>query len=188
MALKRNKNNRVFRVIGSGRNKLATITGEDALLEGDVSVEIDSLPKNLLIECKHRKSNSKITKSLALRKEWCDQALHEAMKEGRWSVVVIKFKGVPPNSKKLKKYCWADGHFGNTVQYIIPESHFKEILLSIEKANNASIINKEDTLRKINDDELLEEVQKRLSRRKVECLNVGKQNGDENNSKNTESS
>ncbi len=49
---------RIYRVEGSGRSKNATKTGQQSLLEGDVSLELGIcgvLPKDILIECKHRK-------------------------------------------------------------------------------------------------------------------------------------
>ena len=47
----KNTKNKIFRVIGSGRNKLATKTGGESTLMGDVSIELETLPKNILIEC-----------------------------------------------------------------------------------------------------------------------------------------
>lgn len=178
-ALERNPINKVFRVIGSGRNKLATITGGDVLLEGDVSIEVDTLPKHILIECKHRKSGAAKSKSFTIKKEWVDQALHESEKNGRWSLVAIKFKGVAPNSKELQQYCWADGKYGNTIHYVIPEKHFAEMLSCIESVKTSCINNRNNTLKDISDDELIEELKVRLIGEK-KCLNDGKLSGEEN--------
>lgn len=180
-----NPKNKIFRVIGSGRNKLATKTGGETTLEGDVSIEIDSLPKNILIECKHYKSHTK-ERSFAVKKEWLDQALHEAAKIGRWSMVAIKFKGVAPNSVELKKYVWADGKFGNNIHYIIPETHLAEILACIESAKSTVLSNSKVTLSEVSDEDLIAEVKERLRRRR-ECSN-GMHNGVKDNSqKNTSS-
>jgi len=182
-ALKRNPENKIFRIIGSGRNKLATKTGEDTLLEGDVSVEVDSLPKNFLVECKHRKSGAEHSKSFAIKKEWVDQARTEAEKIGRWSVVAIKFKGVSPNAKELKKHTWY-GKDGNSVHYIIPEKHFAEILSYIENAQNKCIIKRKVTLSEVSSVNLLREIQRRLEEVK-KCSNVGKLSGGKTNLRNT---
>lgn len=157
-----NSKNRVFRIIGSGRNKLATKTGEDTLLEGDVSVEIDTLPKNLLIECKHVKSQSNKGNSFTLKKEWVDQALHEANNEDRWSIVAIKFKHVAPNSKGFRKFNWADGKFGNQVHFCIPEPHFKEIILCVNKQQENVFNNKYQVLSELSNEELIDELKSRL--------------------------
>lgn len=174
-----NSKNRVFRVIGSGRNKLATKTGVDTLLEGDVSVEVDCLPKHLLIECKHRKSGAENTKSFAVKKDWVDQARTEAEKIGRWSLVAIKFKHVASRSNELKQHPWY-GKDGNSIHYIIPEAHLAEILLSIGTSNDQCIINQEVPLSKVSNVELLDEVKKRLSRRLEKCLDVRSDGGKQN--------
>jgi hypothetical protein len=170
-----NDKNKIFRVIGSGRNKLATKTGEDTILEGDVSVELEFLPKNLLIECKHHKSKAGKGKSHPLKKEWVDQALSEAIKNGRLSIVAIKFKSTSPNSKEFQQYEWYDGHFGNTIHYIIPEPHFKELLSWFKDTRIASINNKDMLLNQLSDEELIDELKRRLGR-KV-CSNKLLQNG-----------
>ena len=100
----------IFRVEGSGRSKNATKTGAQSMLEGDVSLELAKagiLPKDVLIECKHYKTRSKKKadsgrpmKSFSVKKEWVDQALHEAEKNGRFSIVAIKCKGDHPNEKE----------------------------------------------------------------------------------------
>jgi len=156
--------NKVFRVIGSGRNKLATKTGEDTLLEGDVSIEIDTLPKNILIECKHHKSKTSKGKSHPVLKTWVDQALHEAINEKRWAAVAIKFKQIAANSKDHKQYVWGDGKFSNSVHYIIPEPHFAEMLLELEKSTSSMGLNKETKLSSLSNDELIGELVKRLKR------------------------
>jgi hypothetical protein len=159
----------IFRVEGSGRNKLATKTGSQSMLEGDVSLELAKagiLPKDVLIECKHYKTRSKKKadsgrpmKSFSVKKEWVDQALHEAKKNGRFSIVAIKFKNVRPNEKELvEKYCWADGHFGNSVHYIIPQHHFVEIIKYICALKNRTTID----LSQISAEQLFEELRGRL--------------------------
>lgn len=163
--------NKIFRVIGSGRSKNATLTGGETTLEGDVSVELNTLPKNILIECKHYKSRTK-ERSFTVQKCWLDQSLHEAMKINRWSFVVIKFKGVAPNSVELKKYIWADGKFGNNTHYIIPETHLAEMLKCIENAKSDVLTNKETMLSEISNEDLLLEMKRRLKERE-ECLNDG---------------
>jgi len=150
----------IFRVEGSGRSKNATKTGTASILDGDVSVELEKvgiLPKDLLIECKHYKSRT-IEKSFSVKKEWVDQALAEAEKHGRLSIVAIKFKGVAPNSNELKKYCWADGKFGNNVHYIIPQHQFLELLLYIKGIKEKNVVD----LSQVSTDMLLEEMKKRL--------------------------
>jgi protein subunit release factor A len=182
--------NKIFRVIGSGRSKNATLTGGETTLEGDVSVEVSSLPKNILIECKHYKSRTK-ERSFAVKKEWLDQALHEAAKINRWSMVAIKFKGVAPNSVELKKYVWADGKFGNNIHYIIPEIHLAEMLQCIESVKSEVLNNKEDMFSQVSDEDLVQEVKNRLQRREEKCLDgldPLKQNILPENTENTENS
>ena len=150
----------IYRVEGSGRSKNATKTGTASLLEGDVSLELSKamiLPKDILIECKHHKSRT-IEKSLSVKKEWVDQALDEAVKNNRWSLVAIKFKGVRPNSLELKKYCWYDGKFGNNVHYIVPQRHFFELIRYIKEIRSETLID----LSLVSTDDLLSEVKKRL--------------------------
>ena len=152
----------VFRVIGSGRNKLATKSG-GVILEGDVSVELAKLtilPKDVLIECKHHKSHT-VEKSVSVKKEWVDQALHEAQKNGRLALVAIKFKGVAPNSTELKKYCWADGHFGNSIHYVIPQHHFFELIKYIAGIKSKQTVDLID----VPTDELLAELKRRLEKK-----------------------
>lgn len=149
----------IYRVEGSGQNKLATKTGGRSLLEGDVSLELAKaliLPKDILIECKHQKGRT-IEKSISVKKEWVDQALHEAERHDKWSVVAIKFKGVRPNSTDLKKYCWANGSFGNSVHYIIPQRHFVGILTYIEELRSGTVVD----LGQVSTDDLLSEIKKR---------------------------
>jgi len=152
----------VFRVIGSGMNKLATKTG-GTILEGDVSVELAALtilPKDLLIECKHHKSHT-VEKSVSVKKEWVDQALHEAQKNGRFSLVAIKFKGVAPNSKDLQKYCWADGHFGNSIHYVVPQHHFFELIQYIKGIKNKQTVDLVD----VSTAALLTELNRRIEKK-----------------------
>jgi len=163
----------IFRVEGSGRNKLATKTGSQSMLEGDVSLELAKagiLPKDVLIECKHYKTPKKSKKadsgrpmkSFSVKKEWVDQALHEAEKNGRFSIVAIKFKGVRPNEKELtEKYCWADSHFGNSVHYIIPRHHFIELIKYLKGIKDKNIVD----LSQISTDALLVELRKRVSKK-----------------------
>lgn len=151
---------RIYRVEGSGRSKNATKTGQQSLLEGDVSLELAAaliLPKDILIECKHQKGRT-IQKSISVKKEWVDQALDEAEKNGRWSVVAIKFKGVRPNSKELQDYTWYDGKFGNSVHYIVPQRHFVQILRYIKKIRSETVVD----LGQVSTDELLSELRKRI--------------------------
>ena len=91
-------------------------------------------------------------------KEWVDQALHEAEKNDRWSVVAIKFKGVRPNSKELKDYCWAGRGYGNSIHYIVPQRHFVEILRYIEKIKSETVVD----LAQVSTDDLLSELRSRL--------------------------
>lgn len=153
----------IFRVEGSGRNKLASKTGTASILEGDVSLELGKvgiLPKDILIECKHHKSHT-VQKSVSVKKEWVDQALHEAIKNGRWSIVAIKFKNIRPNSKDLRKYCWYNKKFANSVHYIVPQVHFQEILRYIEeikKIKSETVVD----LSQVSVDDLLREVKKRI--------------------------
>lgn len=152
----------IYRVEGSGRSKNATKTGQQSLLEGDVSVELAKaliLPKDLLIECKHRKSRT-VEKSVSVQKEWVDQALHEAEKNGRWSVVAIKFKGVHPNSVEYQQYCWADGKFGNSIHYIIPQRHFADMLRYIEEIKSGTKVD----LAQVSTEDLLAEIVRRTQR------------------------
>ena len=162
----------IFRVEGSGRSKNATKTGSQSMLEGDVSLELEKagiLSKDILIECKHYKTASKKKadsgrpmKSFSIKKEWVDQALHEAEKNGRLSIVAIKFKGVRPNEKELtEKYCWADGHFGNSIHYVIPRSHFVELIQYLKGIKDKSTVD----LSQISTDELLNELRKRASKK-----------------------
>ena len=164
----------IFRVEGSGRSKNATLTGSQSMLEGDVSLELAKagiLSKDVLIECKHYKTAKKSKKadsgrpmkSFSVKKEWVDQALHEAEENGRFSIVAIKFKGVRPNEKELvEKYCWADGKFGNSIHYIIPKHHFVEIIKYLEGIKNRNTVD----LSQVPVDELFEELKKRLSLKK----------------------
>jgi hypothetical protein len=167
-AIESNPANKVFRIIGSGRNKLANKSGQDSLLEGDVSVEISTLPRNFLIECKHHKSRT-IEKSIGLKKEWCDQARHEAQKNNRWSAVAIRFKQVSPSSKELKDYVWY-GEDANSVHYIVPEKHFLEILrfLELNIAEKGIYYHKE--LTNFSNQELLGELTRRLEQN--QCSNT----------------
>jgi len=162
----------IFRVEGSGRSKNATKTGAQSMLEGDVSLELEKagiLPKDILVECKHYKTTSKKKagsgrpmKSFSVKKEWVDQALHEAEHNGRLSIVAIKFKGVRPNEKELtEKYCWANGHFGNSIHYIIPRSHFIEIIQYLKSIKDKNTVD----LSQISTDALLNEIKKRLSKK-----------------------
>ena len=161
----------IYRVEGSGRSKNATKTGSQSMLEGDVSLELAKaliLPKDILIECKHYKTASKKKqantnrpmKSFSIKKEWVDQALHEAEHNNRWSVVAIKFKGVKPNDKLLRNYSWYDGKFGNSVHYILPQRHFLELLRYIKIVKES---NKVD-LSQVPTNELFEELRKRLDK------------------------
>jgi hypothetical protein len=150
----------IFRVEGSGRSKNATKTGTASILEGDVSVELAKvglLEKDILLECKHHKSHT-IEKSVSVKKEWVDQALDEAQKNGRMSIVAIKFKGVAPNSLELKKYCWADGKFGNNTHYIIPQHQFIELIQYIKGIKDKNIVD----LSQVPTNALFEELKKRL--------------------------
>lgn len=157
----------IFRVEGSGRSKNATKTGSQSMLEGDVSLELAKLgvsPKDILIECKHYRTASKKTadtgrpmKSFSVKKEWVDQALHEAEHNNRLSIVAIKFKGIRPNEVGLRKYCWADGHFGNSIHYIVPRHHFLELIRFIKGIRDREIID----LSQIPIDDLLNEVKRR---------------------------
>lgn len=159
----------IFRVEGSGRSKNATKTGAQSMLEGDVSVELEKagiLPKDILVECKHYKTASKKKassgrpmKSFSIKKEWVDQALHEAEHNGRLSIVAIKFKGVRPNETELvEKYCWANGHFGNSIHYVIPRHHFIELIKYIRRIKNENVVD----LSQVSTDELLNEIKKRM--------------------------
>lgn len=150
----------IYRVEGSGRSKNATKTGSQSLLEGDVSLELAKaaiLPKDILLECKHHKSRT-IEKSISVKKEWVDQALHEAEKNGRWSIVAVKFKGVAPNSKDLRDYCWYDGKFGNNIHYIVPQRHFIELIGYIISIKSETVVD----LSQVSTDKLFEELRKRL--------------------------
>jgi len=150
----------IYRVEGSGRSKNATKTGTASLLEGDVSLELAKariLPKDFLIECKHRKSRT-IEKSFSVKKEWVDQALHEAINNDRWSIVAIKFKGVRPNSSFLKKYSWYDGKFGNNTHYIVPQRHFLELIRYIKDIKSGTNPNLKDVTTK----EMINELKFRL--------------------------
>ncbi len=164
----------IFRVEGSGRSKNATKTGSQSMLEGDVSLELAKagiLPKDILIECKHYKTPKKAKKtdsgramkSFSVKKEWVDQALHEAEHNGRLSIVAIKFKGIRPNEKELtEKYCWADGHFGNSIHYIIPRHHFSELIKYLKCIKDKNIID----LSQVDTEELLNELRKRTLKKK----------------------
>jgi len=150
----------IYRVEGSGRSKLSTLTGCQSLLEGDVSLELSKaliLPKDILMECKHHKSRT-VEKSVSVKKLWVDQALHEAEKNNRWSIVAIKFKGVRPNDKSLRSYCWYDGSFGNNVHYIVPQRHFIELVGYIADIKNETHID----LSQVKTEDLLSELRKRL--------------------------
>jgi len=159
----------IYRVEGSGRSKNATKTGAQSMLEGDVSLELEKagiLPKDILIECKHYKTASKKKadsgrpmKSFSVKKEWVDQALHEAEHNGRLSIVAIKFKGVRPNEKELtEKYCWADGHFGNSIHYIVPRHHFIEIIRYLKGIKDKNTVD----LSQISTEQLLDEIKSRM--------------------------
>jgi len=151
----------IFRVEGGGRNKLASKTGTQTILEGDVSVELAKagiLPKDILIECKHHKTQRKNQINHPVDKKWVDQARHEAEKNNRWSIVAIKFKNIRPNLKELReKYCWANGKEGNQEHYIIPAKHFIEIIKYIYALKSQTIID----LSQVSTDKLLTELQKR---------------------------
>jgi len=159
----------IYRVEGSGRSKNATKTGAQSMLEGDVSLELAKagiLSKDILVECKHYKTASKkkattgrVMKSFSVKKEWVDQALHEAEHNNRLSIVAIKFKGIRPNEKELQKYCWADGSFGNAVHYIIPRHHFIELIRYICCIKDKNTID----LSQVPMDVLLDEIKKRTS-------------------------
>jgi len=165
----------IFRVEGSGRSKNATITGAQSILEGDVSLELGKakiLPKDILMECKHYKTAStkknsntgRAMKSFSIKKQWVDQALHEAEKNGRLSILAIKFKGIRPNEKELtEKYCWADGHFGNSIHYVIPRKHFMELLLYIKGIKDKNTVD----LSNISTEKLLDEIKKRTQKGKL---------------------
>ena len=163
----------IFRVEGSGRSKNATKTGSQSMMEGDVSLELEKagiLPKDILVECKHYKTSSKKNapsgrpmKSFSVKKQWVDQALHEAEHNGRLSLVAIEFKGVRPNEKELtEKYCWADGHFGNSIHYIIPRHHFIALIQYIQSLKNQAVID----LSQISTDTLLNELKRRTLTKK----------------------
>jgi hypothetical protein len=169
-AIENNPVNRVFRIMGSGRNKNSTKSGQDSLLEGDVSVELSFLPKNFLIECKHHKSHT-IEKSISVRKEWLDQARQEAENNKRWSAVAIRFKHVSPKSNDLKQYSWY-GEDGNSVHYIVPEKHFLEILKYFELNRDEKGIYNHNELSNFSNNQLLEELQKRLEQN--QCVNDSK--------------
>ncbi len=152
----------IFRVEGGGRNKLASKTGSQTILEGDVSIELAKvgiLPKNILIECKHHKTKRKNQINHPVDKEWVDQARHEAEKNGRWSIVAIKFKHVHPNIKELReKYCWANGKDGNQEHYIIPVTHFIELIQYIVGIKNQINVD----LSTVSTEKLLDELRKRV--------------------------
>jgi hypothetical protein len=95
---------------------------------------------------------------------WLDQALHEAQKNGRFSLIAIKFKSISPNSTELKKYCWADGHFGNSTHYVIPQHHFFELIEYIASIKNKSVNtnSKEIDISTISTSDLIEELKKRV--------------------------
>lgn len=151
----------IFRIEGGGRNKLASKTGSQTILEGDISVELAKvgiLPKDILIECKHYKTKRKDQINHPVDKKWVDQARHEAEKNGRWSIVAIKFKHVHPNMKELKeKFCWADGKEGNQEHYIIPARHFLDLIHYISSLKLKTTID----LSAVPTDELLNELKKR---------------------------
>jgi len=154
----------IFRIEGGGRNKLASKTGTQTILEGDVSIELSKtgiLPKDILIECKHHKTKRKNQINHPVDKEWVDQARHEAEKNSRWAIVAIKFKNVRPNIKELReKYCWADGKEGNQEHYIIPAAHFLELIQYIAGIKNQIKVD----LSMVSTEELLIELRKRVVR------------------------
>lgn len=163
----------IFRVEGSGRSKNATKTGSQSMLEGDVSLELEKagvLSKDILMECKHYKTKSKKKaasgrpmKSFSIKKEWVDQALHEAEHNGRLSIVAIKFKGIRPNEKELvEKYCWADGHFGNSIHYVIPRHHFIELIRYLKGIKDKNIVD----LSQVSTEDLLNEIKSRMLTKK----------------------
>lgn len=87
-----------------------------------------------------------------------DQALHEAEHNGRLSIVAIKFKGIRPNEKELtEKYCWADGHFGNSIHYVIPQHHFIELIRYLKGIKDKSTVD----LSQVSTGNLLDELRKR---------------------------
>jgi hypothetical protein len=151
----------IFRVEGGGRNKLASKTGTQTILEGDVSVELSKvgiLPKDILIECKHYKTKREGQINHPIDKKWVDQARHEAEKNNRWSIVAIKFKNVHPNMKELReKFCWADGKEGNQEHYIIPAQHFMEIIKYLADIKNATNVD----LGTVKTEDLLDELKRR---------------------------
>lgn len=152
----------IFRVEGGGRNKLASKTGTQTILEGDVSVELSKvgiLPKDILIECKHHRTKRKGQINHPIDKKWVDQARHEAEKNNRWSIVAIKFKNVRPNTKELREqFCWADGREGNQEHYIIPAAHFMEMIHYIACIKNKNSVD----LSAVSTEELLEELRRRV--------------------------
>ena len=98
-------------------------------------------------------------KSFSIKKEWVDQALHEAEHNNRLSIVAIKFKGIRPNEKELvEKYCWADGHFGNSIHYVIPRHHFIELIRFICCIKDRNIVD----LSQVSTEDLLNEINNRM--------------------------
>ena len=88
-----------------------------------------------------------------------DQALHEAEHNGRLSIVAIKFKGIRPNEKELvEKYCWANGHFGNSIHYVIPQHHFVELIAHIKGIKDKNTVD----LSQISTENLFDEIKKRM--------------------------
>lgn len=156
----------IFRVEGGGRNKNASKTGTQTILEGDVSIELAKagiLPKDILIECKHHKNSRKKTVNHPLNKKWVDQARHEAEKNNRWSIVAIKFKNVRPNTKELiENFCWADGKDGNQIHYVIPAAHFLEIVKYIATTRKNCANTTSANLSHVSTTELIEELKKRI--------------------------
>lgn len=152
----------IFRVEGGGRNKLASKTGTQTILEGDISLELAKagiLPKDILIECKHHKTKRKNQVNHPVDKLWVDQARHEAEKNGRWSVVAIKFKNVQPRIKELREtFCWADGKDGNQIHYIIPIKHFVEMIHCFMRIKDKTHVD----LSTVSTDQLIEELRKRV--------------------------
>lgn len=115
-----------YRIEGSGQSKHATLTGSKKLKKrGDVFLHIKQFPFSLkfLVEAKWYKTQGKTAKSMAIRKQWLDQARDEAEREKCLAALAFKFKRQSVRSKELKEYSFY-GRDSNAIWIAMPLKHF----------------------------------------------------------------
>lgn len=132
--------NDTYRVPTSGSAPFATISrGKNQIMSGDIVSKLFNDKVKLLIECKSRTPKNNQGRSFPLEKAHLDKNRDRSMREGMLSVVAVKFKHQPKNSKEFKQYSFY-GEDSNSVHYVIPEKHFFKLLKMINESDRTLVL------------------------------------------------